>query len=146
MRGPDRTTADADVLLAAHGISKSFPGVRALDNVPLSVRRGRLHALLGENGAGKSTLMNILAGVLPPDDGQLVLDGRVGRYNNPREAQEAGISIFFQELNLIPHLSVAENIFLGREPLTPLGLINYGRMNREAASLLAELGLDVDPR
>src|SRR3972149_4085515 len=130
MRGPDRTTADADVLLAAHGISKSFPGVRALDNVPLSVRGGPLHALLGENGAGKSTLMNILAGVFPPDGGARPLHGRLVRFRNPRDAQDAGIAIIFQELNLIPHLSVAENIFLGREPLAVTGLIDKPAMNR----------------
>jgi len=140
------TTPDSDVLLAARGISKSFPGVKALDDVGITVRRGRLNALLGENGAGKSTLMNILAGVFPPDEGEVLLDGRSVRFKNPREAQEAGIAIIFQELNLIPYLSVAENIFLGREPLTPLGLIDYGRMNRAAKTLVEQLELDVDPR
>jgi ribose transport system ATP-binding protein len=145
--GESHETIDrADVLLEARGISKSFPGVKALDGVGITVRRGRLNALLGENGAGKSTLMNILAGVFPPDDGEILLDGRGVRFKNPREAQAAGISIIFQELNLIPHLSVAENIFLGREPLTPLGLVDFGRMNREARTLLTELELDVDPR
>ncbi len=133
-------------MLAARGISKSFPGVKALDGVGITVRRRRLNALLGENGAGKSTLMNILAGVFPPDEGEILLDGRNVRFNSPREAQQAGITIIFQELNLIPHLSAAENIFLGREPLTPLGLIDYGRMNRDAKALLAQLELDVDPR
>src|SRR5574340_399141 len=90
---------DADVLLDARGISKSFPGVRALDTVGITVRRGRLNALLGENGAGKSTLMNILAGVFPPDEGEVRLFGRPVRFRNPREAQAAGISIIFQELN-----------------------------------------------
>jgi ribose transport system ATP-binding protein len=135
----------ADVLLEARGVSKSFPGVKALDGVGISVRSGRLNALLGENGAGKSTLMNILAGVFLPDEGEVLLAGRSVRFKSPREAQQAGISIIFQELNLIPNLSVAENIFLGREPLTPLGLIDYGRMHRDAKDLLAQLELNVDP-
>jgi ABC-type sugar transport system ATPase subunit len=139
---PDAPTA----LLTARGICKSFPGVKALDGVEITVRRGRLNALLGENGAGKSTLMNILAGVFAPDGGEIRLDGQPVQFANPRDAQHAGISIIFQELNLIPHLNVAENIFLGREPLTPLGLIDYRRMNRDASQLLKELELDVDPR
>jgi len=139
-------TPDSDVLLAARGISKSFPGVKALDCVDVTVRAGRLNALVGENGAGKSTLMNILAGVFPPDGGEILLAGCSVRFKSPREAQEAGISIIFQELNLIPHLSVAENVFLGREPLTPLGLVDFGRMHRDTETLLAQLELDVDPR
>jgi len=135
-----------DVLLEASGITKSFPGVRALDGVNLTVRRGRLNAVLGENGAGKSTLMNVLAGVFPPDRGTLTLDGRSVSYHNPREAQLAGIAIIFQELNLVPELSVAENIFIGREPMRKFGLVDYARMNADAAALLEELELDVDPR
>ncbi len=138
---PERT----DIVLEATGIAKSFPGVRALDGVSLRVRRGRLVALLGENGAGKSTLMNILAGVFPPDAGTLVLDGREVRFPNPRSAQAAGIGIVFQELNLIPHLTVAENIFLGREPCTPGGLIDYRRLNTNAAAILRRLDLQVEP-
>jgi ribose transport system ATP-binding protein len=139
------SATEADVVLEARGVSKSFPGVKALDEVTLKVRRGRLHALLGENGAGKSTLMNILAGVFPPDDGEILLEGRRVSFRNTREAREAGIAIIFQELNLIPHLTVAENIFLGREPLTRLGLIDGARMNREAAEWLSLLKLDVPP-
>jgi ABC-type sugar transport system ATPase subunit len=139
---PDRT----DVLLQAVGIAKAFPGVKALDGVSISVRRGRLNALLGENGAGKSTMMNILAGVFPPDSGTVVLEGKPVSFRNPREAQEAGIAIIFQELNLVPDLSIAENIFIGRESLNRLGLVDYARMNREAGALLKELELDHDPR
>ena len=135
-----------DLVLEATGITKSFPGVKALQGVALGVRRGRLHALLGENGAGKSTLMNILAGVLPPDTGEIRLEGRPVRFRSPREARDAGISIIFQELNQIPDLSVAENIFLGREPVNAAGLIDFDRMHRDTAALLAGLGLDVDPR
>jgi ABC-type sugar transport system ATPase subunit len=135
-----------DALLQATGITKSFPGVRALDGVNFTVRRGRLNALLGENGAGKSTLMNILAGVFPPDSGMVTIEGRSIRFQNPREAQEAGISIIHQELNLVPGLTIAENIFIGREPLTRLGLVDYARMNADAAALLKVLDLDTDPR
>jgi ABC-type sugar transport system ATPase subunit len=135
-----------DVLLEASGITKSFPGVRALDGVNLTVRRGRLNALLGENGAGKSTLMNILSGVFPPDSGTVTLEGHPLSFKNPHEAQAAGISIIFQELNLVPEMSIAENIFIGREPLTKFGLVDYARMNADAAALLKELELDADPR
>jgi len=136
----------SDVLLQASNITKSFPGVRALDGVNLTVQRGRLNALLGENGAGKSTLMNILAGVFPPDSGTVTLEGRPVSFKNPREAQAAGISIIFQELNLVPEMTIAENIFIGREPLTKFGLVDYARMNADAAALLTELELDADPR
>jgi ribose transport system ATP-binding protein len=140
-------TADGtQILLRATGITKSFPGVRALDGVALELRAGRVRALLGENGAGKSTLMNILAGVFPPDAGSIHLDGNEVRFANPREAQNAGIGIVFQELNLIPYLSVAENIFLGREPRTRLGFIDYPRLHDDTAALLQRLDLHVDPR
>jgi ribose transport system ATP-binding protein len=146
MNSPAANADEADVLLAARGITKTFPGVRALDDVQITVRRGRLNALLGENGAGKSTMMNILAGVFPPDAGEILLAGQPVRFANPRAAQQAGISIIFQELNLVPHLSIAENIFLGREPRNTAGLLDYPTMNRAAAALLAELELDADPR
>ncbi|HYO08496.1 MAG TPA: sugar ABC transporter ATP-binding protein [Tepidisphaeraceae bacterium] len=142
---PPTPPAESDIVIEARGISKSFPGVRALQEVNLVLRRGRLTALLGENGAGKSTLMNILAGVFAPDAGVIQLDGQPVRFANPRDAQAAGIAMIFQELNLIPHLSVAENIFLGREPLNRLGLIDYPAMNRAAAALLARLELPVAP-
>ena len=139
-------TEGGPVVLEARGICKSFPGVKALDGVRLTVRRGRLHALLGENGAGKSTLINILAGVFPPDAGEVLLDGQPVAFRNPRQAREAGIAIIFQELNLVPHLSVAQNMFLGREPLTRVGLVDDARMNREAGTWLHRLKLEVDPR
>jgi ABC-type sugar transport system ATPase subunit len=137
--------AASDIVLEAERITKTFPGVRALGGVSVRARRGRLLALLGENGAGKSTLMNILAGVFPPDEGTLRLDGRAVSFSNPRAALAAGIGIVFQELNLIPHLSVAENIFLGREPRTRLGLIDYPRLNADAAAVLGRLALAVEP-
>ena len=138
---PDAT----DIILEATGITKSFPGVRALESVSLRVRRGRLLALVGENGAGKSTLMNILAGAVAPDTGTIRVDGCERCFPNPRAAQAAGIGIVFQELNLIPHLSVAENIYLGREPRTRTGLIDYRRLNADAAAVLHRLDLQVEP-
>ena len=136
---------DPDVVLSARGISKSFPGVRALDDVGIELRRGRLTALLGENGAGKSTLMNVLAGVFPPDDGRIVVRGEAVRFNGVRDAQARGIAMIFQELNLVPDLTVAENIYIGREPTNRLGLIDYRAMNRRAAELLEELDLPIAP-
>lgn len=133
------------VLEATH-ISKIFPGVRALSNARISVGAGRLNAVLGENGAGKSTLMNILAGIFAPDTGEIRLNGKVVEFSRPRQATEAGISIIHQELNLIPHLSVAENIFLGREPVTKFGFIDRRTMNYESTRLLTRLGLTIDPR
>ena len=138
-------SAETDIVLEAEGITKSFPGVRALGGVSIRVRRGRLLALLGENGAGKSTLMNILSGVFLPDEGTLRLDGRMVSFPNPSAALAAGIGIVFQELNLIPHLSVAENIFLGREPRTRFGLIDYPQLNAAAAAVLKRLALAVEP-
>ena len=146
MTAPLPSPDQSDVLLQAVGIAKAFPGVKALDGVNITVRRGRLNALLGENGAGKSTMMNILAGVFPPDAGTMMMEGKPVSFKNTREAQAAGIAIIFQELNLIPELSIAENIFIGREPLNRFGLVDFARMNREAAALLKELELDAGPR
>ncbi len=138
-------TQPNDVLLEATGIAKSFPGVRALDGVNLTVRRGRLNALLGENGAGKSTMMNILAGVFPPDAGTVMLEGKPVSFQNTHEAQAAGIAIIFQELNLVPELSIAENIFIGREPLNRFGLVDFARMTQTPGAVEGT-GLDVDAR
>jgi ABC-type sugar transport system ATPase subunit len=135
----------SDIVFEARGISKSFPGVKALDDVSVTLRRGRLTALLGENGAGKSTLMNIVGGVFPPDAGTLWLEGREVRFTSTRDARDAGIAMIFQELNLIPQLTVAENIFLDREPLTRLGLLDNTTLNRNAAALLDRLELRVTP-
>lgn len=137
--------ASANVILEAEGIEKTFPGVRALDGVHLRVRAGRLVALLGENGAGKSTLMNILSGVFPPDAGTLRLDGRAVRFANPQQARAAGIGIVFQELSLFPFLTVAENVWLGREPRNAVGLIDYARLHADTAALLRRLDLAVAP-
>jgi len=134
-----------DVILEVQGISKAFPGVRALDQVSFDLRRGEVHALVGENGAGKSTLMKILSGVYQADEGTIRYKGREIRFHDSTQARDAGIGIIYQELNLIPHLSVAANIFIGREPLTRLGTLNEKKMNREAVSILERLNLRIDP-
>lgn len=131
-------------LLFAKDITKRFPGVLALNKVSLRVLAGQVHALVGENGAGKSTLMNILSGVYPDYEGQLFVNGQEQHFRNVTDAQQQGIAIIHQELNLIPYLSVAENIFLGREPLTRLGLIDHHRMHHEARQLLEQLHADID--
>jgi ribose transport system ATP-binding protein len=136
----------ATPVLEARGVSKRFPGVVALDDVSFSLRPGETHALVGENGAGKSTLIKVLTGVHRPDDGELLLSGSPVGFSRPFEAQQAGISTIYQEVNLVPLMSVARNIFLGREPKKRLGLIDFPRMHREAADLLAGFGVHVDPR
>jgi simple sugar transport system ATP-binding protein len=124
------------------GIDKVFPGVRALSKVDFTLRRGQIHALMGENGAGKSTLIKVLTGVHPGDGGSIALEGRVVAPASPREAESLGISTVYQEVNLIPHLTVAENICLGREDRIA-GLIRWGRVWRRARSALERLDLKV---
>ena len=109
-------------VFSARNITKTFPGVKAIDQVNFDVYAGTVTALMGENGAGKSTLVKILSGVYQDYQGSLLLDGKEVRFQNPRHAQDSGVAIIHQELNLIPYLNISENIFLGREQLTPLGL------------------------
>lgn len=130
-------------VLEVRGIRKEFPGVVALDGVDFRLFPGEVHALMGENGAGKSTLIKVLTGVYPADGGEVVLAGRPMRIAGPLQAQEAGISTVYQEVNLCPNLSVAENIFIGREPRR-LGLIDWAGMRRRAAELVRTLDLDID--
>jgi len=132
-------------LLEARRVSKSFPGVVALDDVSLSVAPGSVHALVGENGAGKSTLMKIIAGLCAPDTGELRLHGRVVRLDTPRRALQAGIAMIHQELNLMPSMTVAENIWIGREPVSPLGLIRHRELRHRTRTLLERLRIGVDP-
>ncbi|MEW9806728.1 sugar ABC transporter ATP-binding protein [Mesorhizobium marinum] len=135
-----------EILLAVEGVSKHFAGVTALDDVSLDVRRGEILGLLGENGAGKSTLLKILSGVQPPSSGRIVFDGRDFRPASPEESKRLGIVTIYQELSLIPTLSVAENIFVGRAPTGPLGLVNWRRMVEDSRQIIARVGLDIDPR
>jgi ribose transport system ATP-binding protein len=131
-------------ILRMEGISKSFPGVRALDGVAFEVMPGEVHALMGENGAGKSTLMKILAGAYTADSGSIFVDGERASISSPHDANELGISIIYQEFNLIPQLSVAENIFLGREPTSSFGFVDMRTMEKEAQELMNGLGASVD--
>ena len=134
-------------ILEMRKISKSFPGVKALEDVELSVRQGEIHGIVGENGAGKSTLMKVLSGVYPfgTYDGDIVLDGVVKEFHSINDSEHSGIVIIHQELALIPYLSVAENIFLGNERRDRSGLIDWNRTNRDAAALLARVGLKENP-
>ncbi|HKY04638.1 MAG TPA: sugar ABC transporter ATP-binding protein, partial [Blastocatellia bacterium] len=132
-------------LLEMKGITKSFSGVVALSGVDLTLERGEVHALVGENGAGKSTLIKIMTGAYQRDSGRVFLDGREVEFRTPEDAQAAGVVAVYQEVNLLAFRTVAENIFLGREPRR-FGLIDWKRMNRESAELLERLGLDIDPR
>ncbi len=132
-------------LLSMTGAVKRFGGVQALRGVDFELKAGEIHALLGENGAGKSTLMNLLSGVYTPDEGTITLDGKPVRFTNPREAQAAGIATIFQELDLVPSLDVAANLFLGRELTRPGGLIDTTAMHREAAKRLEAIELAIDP-
>lgn len=125
-------------------VSKRFPGVQALRAVSLDVLPGEVLAVIGENGAGKSTLMKIMAGIQPPDDGQLLLDGHAVQFSNPADAIRSGVALIHQELNLAENLSVAENVFLGREPQR-LGMLRRGEMHTRAAEYLQRVGLDIDP-
>ncbi len=138
---------DRPPVLAMRGITKRFPGVLALNNVDLDAFPGEVHALVGENGAGKSTLMKILAGVYQPDVGEFEVGGEVVRFTHPRQAQAAGVSIIYQEFNLLPERTVAQNIFVGREP-TKGFVVDTGRMEEETAGLLADLGVSraITPR
>lgn len=136
-----------DALLEMRGITKSFPGVRALDGVSFSLNAGEIHALVGENGAGKSTLIKILAGVYPHPEygGEIILDGSERRFASIREAENAGIAVIYQELSLVKDLTVAENIFLGREPRR-FGIINWEVLYSRAQQLLSDLHVTIDPR
>ncbi|NLJ32005.1 MAG: sugar ABC transporter ATP-binding protein [Clostridiales bacterium] len=134
-----------DYIVEMSHISKSFPGVKALDDVSFRLEAGEVMALLGENGAGKSTLMKVLSGVYTKDEGEIKLFGRTVEDLNPKRAQELGVSIIHQELNLCRHLTVAENIFLGREKVGAGRALKEKEMNREAADILKRLNIEIDP-
>jgi monosaccharide-transporting ATPase len=136
--------AETTPILEMRGIGKRFPGVTALDGVDFRLFPGEVHALMGENGAGKSTLIKILTGVYEIDAGAIELSGVPVSFSGPKAAQRAGVSTVYQEVNLCPNLSVAENIYIGREPRR-LGLISFRAMRAKAAELLGSLGIDIDP-
>ncbi|WP_087508131.1 multiple monosaccharide ABC transporter ATP-binding protein [Cellulomonas iranensis] len=138
---------DHSTILEMRSITKTFPGVKALQDVNLTVRRGEIHAICGENGAGKSTLMKVLSGVYPHGtyDGDIVFEGEVVEFGSINDSESRGIVIIHQELALVPYLSVAENIFLGNEVRGAGSLIDWNKANAEAAKLLARVGLDENP-
>lgn len=130
--------------LELRGICKSFPGVKALDNVNIALRKGVVHAVMGENGAGKSTLMKIINGLYQRDSGTVLLDGKEVFFSGPMESQEAGIAMIYQELNFFAELTVAENIFMKRQPMKH-GFVDWKKMYADAAKILKENNIDVDP-
>ena len=133
-----------DTILTIDHVSKSFPGVKALDDISFSVERGTIHALVGENGAGKSTLIKILAGIYKHDGGKIVLDGKTLNFKTPYEAQIAGISVVHQELKLSETLTVTENIFLGNLLYTKAKLVDWNAMRKRAKQMIADIGMDID--
>ena len=136
-----------DSLLHFRGISKGYPGVRALDKVSFELLGGEVHCLVGENGAGKSTLIKILAGAIRKDEGEILIDGSTAEINSPADSQSHLIGIIHQDLKLVPELSVAENIFLGREPVSGYGrFIDFAGMERDARTILSDLGEEIDPK
>lgn len=136
----------ATKILRAVNISKSFSGVQVLDKVCLEIEKGKVHAVMGENGAGKSTLMNILMGMFPPDHGELYVQEKRVSFTTARDALHHGISMIHQELLVFPEMSVAENIFMGREPVTGLGWIDRKALNREAETLMRQLDMHIPVR
>jgi ribose transport system ATP-binding protein len=140
-QAPARQVSD----LSVEAVSKRFPGVQALDKVSFSIRTGEVHALLGENGAGKSTLLKILSGATQPDSGRITLDSKEIALRNPGVAVQAGIASIYQELSLVPYLSVAHNLFLGREAVAGRWIMSLSRLKRMAADVLARLGVRLDP-
>jgi ribose transport system ATP-binding protein len=140
-----RAVVHDGLALEVRSVSKRFPGVRALDRVDLQVGRGEVHVLLGENGAGKSTLMKILSGACARDEGRIFIDGNEVEPRDPRHAQALGISIIYQTFSQAPHLTVAQNLFLGREPMTRWGTIDARKIRTMSREALAPIGLSVDP-
>jgi len=136
---------NAEYLLSAEGVRKEFPGVVALDDVQFRLKRASVHALMGENGAGKSTLMKILAGIYTPDKGDIRLKGAEIRLKSPLDALENGIAMIHQELNLMPFMTVAENIWIRREPKNRFGFVDHGAMHRMTEALFARLNIAIDP-
>ncbi|MDF2682823.1 MAG: ribose transporter ATP-binding protein RbsA [Brevibacillus sp.] len=131
-------------ILRMHNISKSFPGVKALQNVDFSVNKGEIHCLIGANGAGKSTLMKILAGVYPKDDGEIYLQGEKVQITSPADSKQLGVITIHQELSLVEHLTVAENIYLGSYAKPRFGIVSWKRLRRQAQELIDRLGIAID--
>lgn len=136
----------SDYILELHNITKIFPGVKALDSVQFKLKRGEIHALMGENGAGKSTFIKVITGVNPPDEGDIYLNGEKVVFSNPKEAQNSSIAAIYQHGTVYPFMSVTENIYIGHEKLRPVTkAINWRQMHKDAKELLVQLGSDIDP-
>ncbi len=136
----------SEFILEARKIVKTFPGVKALDGVDLCLRKGEVHALVGENGAGKSTLMLTLGGIYRPDEGEILVEGEAVRFDSPHDANGKGISVVFQELSLVPTLSIAENIFANRQPVNKLNMVNWKKLHNDTRELLTLFNLEhLDP-
>jgi monosaccharide-transporting ATPase len=142
--GEEAMTEHPSIVLAAAGITKTFGNHTALDGVDIAFHRGEVHALLGENGAGKSTLIKILTGAYIPDGGTITLDGEAVNFTTPQQAQTLGIGTVYQEVNLLPNMTVIDNLFIGRQPTNRFGLVDKRRMERESREILNTYGLDID--
>ena len=132
-------------MLEVVNVTKRYPGVLANDSVSFSMHAGRIHGLLGENGSGKSTIIKTLAGAQRPDSGEIRIHGQAVSFANPVEARGAGIATVFQEFSVVPTLTVAENIFLGRLPITRSGLVDWNKVRAETLQVLTRLGVEIDP-
>ena len=128
-------------LLKLENVSKAFPGVQALNKVNFNLKKGEIHSLVGENGAGKSTLLKILAGAYTKDEGTITMEGKKAKISNPKHALDLGISVIYQEFNLIPNLSIAENIFMGRAPRKNSGFIDFSKLYEESEFYLKKIGM-----
>ncbi len=135
---------ETDNILEMRGITKAFPGVKALDNVDFSVRRGEVHCLIGANGAGKSTLMKVLSGAYVEDEGEIIFDGEVLKPHGTLERKNKGISIIYQELSLFDELTVGENVFVNAYPKTPLGTVDWKKVYEDTQALADKLNIDID--
>ena len=136
----------SEYILEMKDIEKSFPGVKALDYAQLKVRPGTVHALMGENGAGKSTLMKVLFGIYAEDGGVIEYNGEIVSFKNAKEAMDKGITMIHQELQPIPMMTIAENIFLGKYPRTSLGFVDHKKMEKETEKYLKRVGLEQSPK
>ena len=137
----------SDYVVELKHVTKKFPGVVAMRDMHIAIRPGEIHGLIGENGAGKSTLIMVLTGVYVPEEGEIYVDGKRVSFSNPVQAREQGITCVYQELNIVPMLSVVDNVFMGRRVVNSMGLLDYPRMHREAKEALAMLGQeDIDTR
>lgn len=132
----------SEKVLEMQGICKTFPGVKALHNVDFTLRKGEIHALMGENGAGKSTLVKVMTGVYEKDEGRILVDGKAVQFKSPQEAQKNGIGTVYQEITLCPNLTVAENLYIARGSYS---FVQWRRMNENATKLLASLGIPARP-